>query len=78
MTNITVYSTTTCPWCKKAKQLMDDNKITYTERNVAIDAAARSDMVKKSGQLGVPVIDIDGQIIVGYDETKIKELLSIK
>lgn len=78
MANITVYSTPTCPWCKKAKQFMDANKITYTDRNVASDAAARSDMVKKSGQLGVPVIDIDGQIIIGYDETKIKELLSIK
>ena len=77
MANITVYSTPTCPWCKKAKQFLDTNKVTYNDLNVASDVAARKEMVKKSGQMGVPVLDIDGQIVIGYDETKLKELLKI-
>lgn len=78
MSNITIYSTPTCPWCKKAKQFFDTNKVSYKDLNVASDVAARKEMVKKSGQLGVPVLDIDGQIVIGYDEPKIKELLKIK
>lgn len=78
MASVTVYSTPTCPWCKKVKQFLDANKVAYKDLNVASDVAARKEMVKKSGQLGVPVMDIDGQIIVGYDEPKLKELLKIK
>lgn len=77
MANVTIYSTPTCPWCKKAKQLLDNNKVSYKDLNVASDVAARKEMVKKSGQLGVPVLDIDGQIVIGYDETKLKELLKL-
>lgn len=78
MANVTIYSTPTCPWCKKAKQLFDAYKIKYTDLNVASDVIARKEMVKKSGQLGVPVIDIDGQLVIGYDETRLKQLLNIK
>lgn len=78
MASVTIYSTPTCPWCKKAKQFLDANKVAYKDLNVASDVAARKEMVKKSGQLGVPVVDVDGQIIVGYDEPRLKELLKIK
>lgn len=78
MASVTIYSTPTCPWCKKTKQFLDANKVAYKDLNVASDVAARKEMVKKSGQLGVPVLDIDGQIIVGYDEPKLKDLLKIK
>ncbi|MBI4289380.1 MAG: glutathione S-transferase N-terminal domain-containing protein [Chloroflexi bacterium] len=78
MAQVTVYSTLSCPWCKKAKQLLDTNRIAYTNLDVASDAAARKEMVQKSGQLGVPVIDIDGKIVVGYDEAEMKKLLHIQ
>ena len=74
---ITIYSTPTCAYCKIAKKFLGEHKIAYTEKDVASDAAAREEMVKKSGQLGVPVIDIDGQIIVGFDREKISELLHV-
>mgnify|MGYP001567981067 FL=1 len=78
MANVTVYSTPTCPWCKRAKQFLDANKVAYKDLNVASDVFARKKMVEKSGQLGVPVLDVDGQIVIGYDEPKLKELLKIK
>ena len=78
MANITIYSTPTCPWCKKVKQFLDTNKVPYKDLNVAADVGARKLMVGKSGQLGVPVVDIDGQIVIGYDEVKIKDILKIK
>lgn len=78
MANVTVYSTPTCPWCKRAKQFLDANKVAYKDLNVASDVAARKEMVKKSGQLGVPVLDVDGQIVIGYDEPRLKEMLKIK
>ena len=75
---VVVYSTTVCPWCIKVKDFLKDNKIKYEEKNVGEDAGARSEMLEKSGQLGVPVIDIDGTIIVGFDREKIKKALGIK
>ena len=66
--DVKVYSTPTCPWCKRTKQFLDDNKISYQNFDVASDKAARDDMITKSGQMGVPVIDIDGEITVGFDE----------
>jgi len=74
---IKVYSTPTCPWCKKTKQFLDDNKITYQALDVASDKAARDEMVAKSEQMGVPVIDIDGDISVGYDEKWLKQKLNL-
>lgn len=77
MAQVTVYSTPTCPWCKKTKRLLEAHKVPYTDLDVASDVAARQEMVRKSGQMGVPVIEIDGQIITGYDEARVKELLHI-
>ena len=75
---VKVYSTPTCPWCKKAKQFLDANKVTYQDFNVAQDHAARDEMVKKSSQTAVPVIIIDGEIVVGFNELALKTKLDIK
>jgi glutaredoxin-like YruB-family protein len=78
MKNVTIYSTPTCHFCKEAKKFMTDHNINYTEHDVAHDLEQRKVMIDKSGQLGVPVIDVDGQIMVGYEEPVLKELLGIK
>ena len=70
---VKVYSTPTCPWCKKVKQFLNDNGIAFQDMNVAADKAAREDMVKKTRQMGVPVVEIEGDFIVGYDEARLKE-----
>ena len=70
-----IYTTATCPWCQKTKQWLKQNKIKYREKNVAKNQQAREEMVKKSGQQGVPVLDINGIIIVGFDPEMIKKAL---
>ncbi len=75
---VTIYSTPTCGFCHMAKDMFAENKIEFTDKNVQADMAARSEMMTKvGGPSGVPVIDIDGTITVGYDEDKIKGLLGI-
>jgi glutaredoxin-like YruB-family protein len=64
---VVVYSTPTCPYCKMAKSLLDENGITYRDVDVSQDAAGRDELIKKSGQMGVPVVDVDGEIIIGFD-----------
>lgn len=76
--SILVYSTPTCPYCKLAKDYMDEHKVTYGNIDVAADPAKADEMIKKSGQMGVPVIDVDGKIIVGFDKAALKEALGIK
>ena len=75
--NVTVYSTPTCPYCIRAKQYLTDNKIAFTNYDVGSDQAKAQEMIKKSGQMGVPVIDIDGTIIVGFDREKIASSLGL-
>lgn len=75
--NVIIYSTPTCPWCIRVKQFLKESNILFTDRDVSMDKPAADEMVKKSGQMGVPVIDIDGEIIVGFDKDKIKQLLKI-
>lgn len=72
---ITVYSTTWCGFCHSAKQYFDKLGVKYTDVDVEKDPAAAQEMVKKSGQMGVPVIDIDGTIIVGFDKSRIDQQL---
>ena len=72
---VKIYSTPTCPWCKKAQEYFKKNKIKFTDLDVSEDDKARDEMIEKSGQMGVPVIDINGKIIVGFDEDKIKKAL---
>ena len=74
---ITIYSTPSCVYCKMAKAYLTDKHIPYTEKDVQFDIAAREEMVRKSEQLGVPVIDIDGTIIVGFDKPRVDELLGL-
>lgn len=74
---VIIYSTPTCMYCRMAKEFFTDNKIEYVEHDVAVDLSARKDMFDKTHQGGVPVIDIDGQVIVGFDEDKIRELLGL-
>ena len=76
--NVLIYSTSHCPWCKLAKEFFKENNIKYKEINVEEDEKAAHEMVKKSGQLGVPVIDIDGEIIIGFDKPALKMALNIK
>jgi glutaredoxin-like YruB-family protein len=75
--NVTVYSTATCPFCIRVKQFLKENGIAYTDIDVSRDYAKAQEMIKKTGQMAVPVIDIDGEIVVGFDKEKIKELLGI-
>jgi glutaredoxin-like YruB-family protein len=75
---VTVYTTPTCSWCTTIKRHLQANGIQYREVNVAADQKAAEEMVKRSGQQGVPQTDIDGQIIVGFDKTRINSLLGIR
>jgi len=75
--NVTIYSTPTCHFCHAAKDFSTENKVAYTEHNVASDLAKRQEMIQKSGQMGVPVITIDDKLVVGFDEEKLKELLGV-
>ena len=74
---VKVYSTATCPYCVRAKQFLRENNITFQDIDVSSDQAAADDMIRKSGQMGVPVLDIDGKIIVGFDKERIKQALGI-
>ena len=78
MTNVKLYTTEWCTWCQRVKEFFKQHKLNYTEYNVGADEKARDDMIKKSKQTGVPVIDIDGKIVIGYDEARLRELLKIK
>ena len=75
MKNVTIYTTKTCKWCKMAKEFLKENNIRFTEKDVGSDMIAAREMIEKSGQMSVPVININGKIIVGSD--KLKELLNI-
>jgi len=77
MSQVVIYSTPTCVYCKAAKEYFTQNKVAYTEHNVAEDEKALEEMQTKSGQFGVPVIDIDGNIIVGFDKSAIAKLLKL-
>lgn len=75
--NVTVYTTPTCTWCNAIKRHLQENNIRYREVDVSADQKAAEDMVRKSGQQGVPQTDINGQIIVGFDKNRINSLLGI-
>ena len=75
---VKIYSTPTCFYCVKAKEFFAKNNIKYEEVNVSADAKGREEMVKKSHQLGVPVIEIGHEIIVGFDRVAIEEALGMK
>lgn len=76
--NVKVYSTPTCPYCKLLKDFLSEKKVDFEDINVASDPTAANEMVKLSGQMGVPVADIEGQIIVGWNKDAVEEALSGK
>ena len=75
---IKIYTTPTCAYCKMAKEYFKSKGFEYEEYNVATDIPKQKEMIDKTGQFGVPVIDINGKIVIGFDRTKINELLNIK
>ena len=77
MAKTVVYSTQACPWCHATQEFLTENNIEFESKDVAEDEAARAELVRKSGQMGVPVLDIDGTIIVGFDKEAIKQALNI-
>ena len=78
MKNVIVYSTAYCPYCRTLKQFLKQNNIEFKEIDVAEDEKAAEEMIRKSGQMGVPVVEIDGEIVVGFDKETIAKLLNIK
>lgn len=77
MKNVTIYTTPTCVYCKMAKAFFTEKNVAYTEKDVVTDMKAREEMVQKSGQLGVPVIDVQGTIIVGFDRDALVQALGV-
>lgn len=78
MQKVRVFSTQACPYCVTLKEFLKEHDIEFEDIDVSQNKVALDEMVKKSGQMGVPVIDIDGEIIVGFDKEKITQLLEIK
>lgn len=74
---VKVYSTSTCPWCDKVKEYLNSKGISYVNYNVQEDLEKAKEMIEKSGQRGVPVLDIEGNIIIGFDKSRIDSLLNI-
>ena len=77
MSQITIYSTPSCHFCHAAKDFFKENDVAFTEHDVAADMDKRSEMIDLTGQMGVPVIRVDDDVIVGFDEDKLRELLKI-
>lgn len=75
--SVKVYSTSTCPYCHMAKDFLTKNNISFEDLDVGTSQKARQEMMDKSGQMGVPVIDIDGRIIVGFDKEAISGALGL-
>lgn len=76
--SITIYSTPTCHFCHMVKEYLSDKGIAYTDHNVAVDLEKRQEMMEKSGQMGVPVIFIGDDMVIGFDKAKIDALLGIE
>ena len=74
---VKIYSTPTCPYCIRTKQFLKESNIVFEDIDVSVNQTAAEEIVRKSGQMGVPVLDIDGQIIVGFDKERIKATLGL-
>jgi len=74
---VTIYSTPTCHFCHAAKDFFTANGVAFTDYNVGSDLAKRKEMIEKSGQMGVPVITVGKDLIVGFDEARLRELLAV-
>ena len=76
--SVKIYTTPSCVYCKMAKEFFGKNNVQYEEHDVSVDSKAREEMLEKSHQLGVPVIDINGQVIVGFNRVEIVKALGLK
>ncbi|MBM3261349.1 glutaredoxin family protein [Candidatus Kaiserbacteria bacterium] len=74
---VIIYSTPTCHFCHDAKDFFTENHIAFKDYNVATDLEKRAEMITKSGQMGVPVINVGGELIIGFDEPRLREVLSL-
>ena len=74
---VKIYSTSTCPFCIRAKQFLKESAVSFEDIDVSINHEAAQEMIKRSGQMGVPVIDIEGELIVGFDKEKIKKAIGL-
>ena len=77
MATVIIYSTPSCVYCNAAKAFFKEKGVQYTEYNVAADAEKRKEMIEKSGQMGVPVLVIDGQMIVGFNKPAVTKALGL-
>lgn len=74
---VKIYSTPTCPYCIRAKQYLKENAVNFEDVDISTNEEAAEEMIKISGQMGVPVIDIEGELIVGFDKERIKKALGL-
>ena len=74
---ITIYSTPTCGYCKMAKEYLKSKNIAFTDVDVSVDQKRAEEMIAKSGQFGVPVIDVNGKLIIGFDKRRLDEYLAL-
>lgn len=75
---VKIYITPSCPYCYTLKEFLKEKDIEFVEIDISKDKAAKKEMIKKSGKMEVPIIEIDGEIVVGFDKEKISKLLNIK
>ena len=78
MKNVTIYSTQTCHFCHMTKDFFKENNITFTDLDITSDEKNKEEMLERSGQMSVPVIFVGDEMVVGFNESKLKELLEIK
>lgn len=77
MKKVAIYTTPTCGYCRMAKEFFKQNNVAYSEYDVGADTDKRNEMVEMTGQMGVPVITIDDNVVVGFNQSKIAELLGV-
>ena len=77
MAEVIIYTTPTCVWCKTAKKFFQERNVAYKEIDVSKDFQKAEEMVQKSGQTSVPVIEVDGAIVIGFDKPRLQELLGL-
>ena len=78
MPKVRVFSTPSCPYCVTLKEFLKEHQVEFESVNVAEDAQAREEMIKKTGQMEAPIVEIDGEVIIGFNKKKICQLLNIK
>jgi glutaredoxin-like YruB-family protein len=78
MSEVKVFSTPTCPWCQKVKEFLKEKNVEFEDIDVSTNQEAAKEMVEKSGQMGVPVVMVDSEVIVGFDQDKLKGALKLE